>query len=176
MKWNVNKCTVLWSAHIMLAPQLSTSGHIIKNDKQAEYLGISASVGGTTSTASFKRIKEATAMLHILKRKWVHSGATTSQSLLQMWNTYVLTKATYGLHLVPCSTELENEWSKLDKITMINFLGCFSENFIKRLRPISRQLSLSEQREVQMASLESRITRRSKEVDLDDSARGDQLD
>lgn len=169
-EWNVNICNVLWPGNIARVPQIIMNIRKIDNDSEAEYPGISASAGGTTSKANAKRLKGAVAMLHILKRHGIHSGTATSYLLLRIWNTCILPKATYGLHLVPRSNELKSDWSQLEKIMMVNILGCFSEKTRDRLRTVSRQLSLTEQREVQMSSLKKRLIRRSREVCTTDTA------
>lgn len=115
MEWNVGKCTVLWRGCTRSTPHLMMNGQIIKNDSQAEYLGISVDAAGTKAAANAKRLKGTTALLHTLKRNGVHGETVTTHTLLQIWSTYILPRATYSLHLVPQSAELEKECESLKK-------------------------------------------------------------
>lgn len=76
-------------------------GRNIRIYSVTEYLGITATAAGTAHGTNIKRIKSAALAIHKLRNRGVHNGVVNSQRLLEIWNTHVMPRATYGLHVVP---------------------------------------------------------------------------
>lgn len=143
----------------------------IQDATEAKYLGVTARAYGTGETENIARIKKTISSLIVLKRKGIHAGRIRSSQLIGVWNTCFRPQATHGVHLVPLTGELQKQWDIMEKITMINLLGCFSEKTRGRLRRIGRQQSLQETRITQMHALQERVQKR----DIDISRKAQNL-
>lgn len=160
MTWNSSKCTIIRTGDVEQAPQLKISGREIKNSTKAEYLGITATAKGTAPDATIRRIGNAVKMAMGLRNAGIHFGKATTTTLIRIWETLIVPRAAYGVHLVPLTNELKEKWDQLERLMLINTMGCFSPKNRERLRTVGRVLSLTQTREVRMTALQGRILQR----------------
>lgn len=158
MTWSIRKCAILKRSDNTTEQKQEMNGEELELRSEAKYLGISATANGTGSGTNIKRLRAASRLLQMMKRKGLHSGTTPTNTILKIWQTYVLPKCTYGVHLVPLDEDMKKEWNMTEQTLMVMAMGCFSPRTRKRLRQIGNILSLEEQRKVSMTSLQKRIS------------------
>lgn len=108
-----------------------------------------------------------------LRRPGLHCGALTTDNMLRVWKTFVLSKAMYAIHLTPLTNEIAHGWEDLEKQMTINAMGCFSEKNRARLGTIGRIMTLDQHREVRMASLKRKTVLRASTSSPNSAARKD---
>lgn len=160
MTWSAGKCTIVRKNEQTEADTLEIGGQSIKNSTRAEYLGITATASGTAEDSTVERIKKAKKIAASLKQAGIHYGKATTDTLLRIWDMFVIPKATYGIHLVPLTEEIVKEWESLERLWMISTMGCYSGRTRNRLRTIGRIPTVSQVREMRMTALQQRITLR----------------
>lgn len=81
--------------------------------------------------------------------------------LLRIWDMFIILKATYGIHLVPLSDELQELWENLEKHLLVNTMGCYSGRHRTRLRMVGRMFKHPQIREARTTALQQCVARRS---------------
>lgn len=127
MVWSTIKCKTLRTTAEMRDPKLELAGVKMDNSEQTEYLAVTATTLGTGDEATHNRISKTMRMAQALRREGIHYGSLDSNLLLRVWETHVLPKATYGLHLCSKTDRVVERWQALEKCMIITALGCFTE-------------------------------------------------
>lgn len=153
--------------------RLRMNGVEINNNTQAKYLGVTRTAQGTATNANTKRIKAGSAMLSQMKERGIHCGRILLRTVLKIWQTFILPKASYGLHLVQLDEDVKNHWRGLEKSLIITTLGCFSKRTRKRLRSIAHLTTPEQLRALRMTSLKKRIQKRREALSEQDAAQRD---
>lgn len=50
-----------------------------------------------------------------------------SDVLIRVWKAIVITKATYGIHVVPLSNRINEKWEGLEKTIPVSTISCFND-------------------------------------------------
>lgn len=156
----------------MRASLLDKSGQKISSGRRTDYLGLTATASGTAADATIRRIHVAMGLAMALRNAGVHSGTVTTATLIEVSETFILPKATHGIHLVPCTRQVQDKWDGMENMLMINTMGCFSGRNSERLRTVSRMPILQQVIALRMTSLQRRVTKRS-EVEKKSATRED---
>lgn len=170
MEWSVNKCSILKTNGTAPQTTFKRNRQQIKNEMNAEYSGVTATEMGTGHNTGVTRIRKATAILYSLIKGGLHLGAVNMRDLLKNSKTYALPVATFGIHFIPLHDSLRTEWDDMERIMMIEMMGCFSVKTKRRLRAIAGLRKLVQQREMKMASLQKWIVQRAKGTKEGDAA------
>lgn len=164
MAWNVGKCAIVRTEEHMNSPSPHISGQQIQNHKQETYLVVTATADGTGVEATIERIENTTKSVIAVKRAGTHPGTTNTSLLIGIWETIIITRATYGIHLVPQSNRLEEKWGNPEKLLLVNTMGCYSNRHRERVLNVGKTLTLPQLKGTMMTALQGRIGLRAKKT------------
>lgn len=120
----------------------------ICNRKQADYLGVTKTTSKTAADATIRRIHNAKGMEMALRNAGVQSKTVTTVTLIRVWETFILPETANGIHLAPCTRQVQGKWDDMEKLLRINTMSCFSGRNRERLRAVSRMPTLQQVREL----------------------------
>lgn len=159
MTWNVNKCHIVGTGNPTPRAPLKLAGSEVGTANKAEYLGVSIDARGTLADTNIRRIESAIKMSYALGRAGIQCGKVITATMLEIWETLILPKATYAVHLVPKTEQMVKKWDELEKTMLVSTTGCYSSRHKARLLQIVKWPTLQQRREVAMTALQKRIQR-----------------
>lgn len=78
------------------------------------YLGVSVNSRGKTDKKTLERVRRASNLARCIRYDDENMRAMLTKGLRILVDIFVLSTATYALHLCPKSKEVEQEWEKLE--------------------------------------------------------------
>lgn len=159
MVWSTSKCCVLTN-DMTTSTQLVLAGDILKTTTKATYLGFKITNETVLAEESTSRVGKARGKLHLLKTAGLHAATMESGKLLQICESFILSTATYGIHLTPQDAALDEKWEQLEKNIIILAMGCYTETRRARLRDIAKLLSLQETKGLGWNGMRRRLEKR----------------
>lgn len=109
------------------APPLHNDGLRIQTRATTTYLGVTATARAMCVNVNLKRIQNAIKAGHNLRRLGLHWGTLSTANMLRVWKNTVPLNAMYAIYLTPLTNEIAHGWDDLEKLMIINAMGCFSE-------------------------------------------------
>lgn len=110
----------------------------------ARYLGYVITNNGVSEKGFTERIKMARAKIQLLRSSGLHADTVSTEKLLDICESFVISTARYGIHITSTDKELHDAWANLEKDMLILAMGCFTESRRNRLRDTAKLLSLQE--------------------------------
>lgn len=172
MVWSTKKCSVL-GPRTTEHPQFKLNGELVQWVPRATYLGTDIKNEGVLAGGSVERVRKSRRKLHLLRTLGIHAGALPAGTLLNICESFVLSTATYGIHLTPRDPELRDEWLQLEKEIIILATGCFTATRRDRLRDVTKLLSLQEAKGLRWNGMVKRLGKRSADRKNDEKACAD---
>lgn len=172
MKWSPKKCSILSSTAPPRCP-ITLESQAIQVTEKAAYLGVSATATGISANTNVDRVKSARNRLALLKKELPLQYGIPYKTRARILKALVLPVATYGVHFCPMTTDLTNEWERLEEELIRASLGWFSQSRTARLRKMLRFPSLQQLISLRLESLEVRLDKRGQQLPQNTEARLD---
>lgn len=173
MTWGTSKCQILTRPEKQKSTKLRLADSILATKTKTTYLGIEAAWNGVVDDKQTERIRKATSCLHALNRCGINTNRFNSVTISKVCKTFVIPKATYGIHLAQLKQETKDQWETLEKRIIQATLGWHTERRKPRLRAIARITSLDETVGMLMESLMKRLEERARRNTDDEEATQD---
>lgn len=132
------------------------AGNTLEQTTKQGYLGATASPTELEPKAAKHKTKEAVKLAQALRRLGIHCGSLTTATRIRLWETFLLPKAAYAIHLTRSTMELQKEWETLEKTLLIGTTGCYLHRNKHRLLSIAKILILAQRRGIAMTVLEEK--------------------
>lgn len=172
MVWSTKKSSVL-GPRTTEQTQFKLNGEVVQWVPRATYLGADINNQGVLAGGSIERVRKGRRKIHLLRTLGLHAGTLPAGTLLNICESFVLSTATYGIHLTPIDAELRDEWLRLEKEIVILATGCFTPARRDRLRDVTKLLSLQETKGLRWNGMVKRLAKRSADRKDDEKARAD---
>lgn len=100
-------------------------------------------------------------------------GQIPMKKLIEVQEAFLIPNTSYAIPLTPTARKLVNEWTKLDKIMLVNMITCFSPRKKKGCWQCGKYQPSEKRRANAMATSEGRIRQRGKTKTRDSAAQAD---
>lgn len=160
MKWSPPKCFILEPPGRKSEQAYRLNEHTIQTLESAEYLGVTASWKGVEPDKSIRRITQAKKIAIRLYRHGIHERSFNNRTMIRIVKTFIMPKATYGLHLTDFPPTLQRAWGKLHHSAITAALGWYSQGRDKTMRTITQLPTLLQLIATRQAGMEERLKKR----------------
>lgn len=123
-KWKVNTSTVIRPEVTTNTKNVLIANDPVENRTEAQYHGVTVTSAGTNAGKRIYVVRKAARMVYVLNAEGPHYGEISSDTLIRISKNFLLPNAAYGIHLVKLTPVLQSEWEDLEKMTLVNVLGC----------------------------------------------------